>query len=51
MTFLAVTIRGESLSHELSPPVQARLESLVDAVLDVLSEGSPVARAVHSSEL
>jgi hydrogenase maturation protease len=51
MTFLAVTIRGVSLSHELSPPLQGRLDSLVDGVLDVLSEGSSVARAVHSSEV
>jgi hydrogenase maturation protease len=51
MTFLAVTIRGVSMSHDLTPPVQARLDSLVDAVLGVLSDGWPVARPVHSSEL
>jgi hypothetical protein len=41
---------GVTLSHELSPDVESKLDGLVDAVLDLLSGDPAVARAMHSPD-
>lgn len=50
MTFLGITIREVTLSHELSPAVESKLDGLVDAVLELLSGDRAVARAMHSPD-
>jgi hydrogenase maturation protease len=50
MTFLGITIRGVTMSHELSPALESKLDGLVDAVLELLSGDPAVARAMHSPD-